>query len=302
MQYAVSEPNNETLRIEARFKNARLYNAIAAKSIPLSDDERIVSLHRINGPVKAFCELYEFQLTPVYELLNLKKSPFTVKHEYRDICSRLAAVLETEPDWLFPASLYDAKWPTLARDVDHERFVPLLTAKRENALALPPNQEDGILQAELRRIILSTLETLTPREEKVIKMRFGIDGDEYRLTDVAKEFGVTIERMRQIEAKALRKLRHKSRAHRLAQFLPDVECEYSENKNDATQEKPVDPNSQPDQAPDVLSWTPPSLEHARAMAVLVENLHHKGHLTDDIHRAYREHLRDWMTVLELVRA
>ena len=56
------------------------------------------------------------------------------------------------------------------------------------------------------------LKTLTPREEKVIKMRFGVgDGSEHTLEEVGQSFAVTRERIRQIEAKALRKLRHRSR-------------------------------------------------------------------------------------------
>jgi RNA polymerase primary sigma factor len=64
------------------------------------------------------------------------------------------------------------------------------------------------------------LKTLTPREEKIIKMRFGLeDGSEHTLEEVGQNFAVTRERIRQIEAKALRKLRHPSRSHRLRAFL-----------------------------------------------------------------------------------
>ena len=64
------------------------------------------------------------------------------------------------------------------------------------------------------------LNTLTPREERIIKMRFGLeDGTEYTLEEVGQNFGVTRERIRQIEAKALRKLRHPGRNRRLRAFL-----------------------------------------------------------------------------------
>jgi RNA polymerase primary sigma factor len=60
------------------------------------------------------------------------------------------------------------------------------------------------------------LRTLTPREERVIKMRFGLeDGSEHTLEEVGQSFQVTRERIRQIEAKALRKLRHPSRSRKL---------------------------------------------------------------------------------------
>ena len=68
----------------------------------------------------------------------------------------------------------------------------------------------------------SVLKTLTPREEKVIKMRFGVgDGSEHTLEEVGQNFAVTRERIRQIEAKALRKLRHPSRSRKLRAFLQD---------------------------------------------------------------------------------
>ncbi|HMZ79509.1 MAG TPA: sigma factor-like helix-turn-helix DNA-binding protein, partial [Acidobacteriota bacterium] len=66
--------------------------------------------------------------------------------------------------------------------------------------------------------------TLTPREEKVIKMRFGLDpgGSEHTLEEVGKHFAVTRERIRQIEAKALRKLRHPSRSRKLKSFMEGI--------------------------------------------------------------------------------
>ena len=71
------------------------------------------------------------------------------------------------------------------------------------------------------------LRTLTAREEKVIKMRFGLeDGSEHTLEEVGQSFAVTRERIRQIEAKALRKLRHPSRSRKLRAFLEGPTREY----------------------------------------------------------------------------
>ncbi|NLV50504.1 MAG: RNA polymerase sigma factor RpoD [Clostridiales bacterium] len=72
----------------------------------------------------------------------------------------------------------------------------------------------------LREQLMTVLQTLTPREEKVLRLRFGIeDGRTRTLEEVGKEFNVTRERIRQIEAKALRKLRHPSRSKKLKDFL-----------------------------------------------------------------------------------
>jgi RNA polymerase primary sigma factor len=79
---------------------------------------------------------------------------------------------------------------------------------------------DAVINLNLREQTAQVLKTLTPREEKIIKMRFGLeDGSEHTLEEVGQNFMVTRERIRQIEAKALRKLRHPSRSHRLRAFL-----------------------------------------------------------------------------------
>src|ERR1700722_16192844 len=81
---------------------------------------------------------------------------------------------------------------------------------------------DAVINLNLREQTAQVLKTLTPREEKIIKMRFGLeDGSEHTLEEVGQNFAVTRERIRQIEAKALRKLRHPSRSHRLRTFLED---------------------------------------------------------------------------------
>ena len=75
----------------------------------------------------------------------------------------------------------------------------------------------------LREELLKVLQTLTDREQKVLRLRFGLDDGRTRtLEEVGKEFNVTRERIRQIEAKALRKLRHPSRSKKLKDFLEDV--------------------------------------------------------------------------------
>ncbi|MFN7996208.1 MAG: RNA polymerase sigma factor RpoD [Bryobacteraceae bacterium] len=79
---------------------------------------------------------------------------------------------------------------------------------------------EAVINLNLREQTAQVLKTLTPREEKIIKMRFGLeDGSEHTLEEVGQNFAVTRERIRQIEAKALRKLRHPSRSHRLRTFL-----------------------------------------------------------------------------------
>lgn len=84
---------------------------------------------------------------------------------------------------------------------------------------------DTVASNDLKERVREVLKTLTPREEKVLKMRFGIDvASEHTLEEVGKDFSVTRERIRQIEVKALRKLRHPSRSKKLQSFF-DKELE-----------------------------------------------------------------------------
>jgi RNA polymerase primary sigma factor len=82
---------------------------------------------------------------------------------------------------------------------------------------------DAVISVNLKEYTSQVLRTLTPREERVIKMRFGLeDGSEHTLEEVGQSFQVTRERIRQIEAKALRKLRHPSRSRKLKAFVDGV--------------------------------------------------------------------------------
>jgi RNA polymerase primary sigma factor len=85
---------------------------------------------------------------------------------------------------------------------------------------------EAVININLKDQTASVLQTLTDREEQVIRMRFGIgDGSEHTLEEVGQRFSVTRERIRQIEAKALRKLRHPSRTRKLKTFLENMSKE-----------------------------------------------------------------------------
>ena len=83
-----------------------------------------------------------------------------------------------------------------------------------------PSPEDNAILSELKTAITASLATLTPREERVLRKRFGIGlPTDYTLNEIGKGFSVTTERIRQIEAKALRKLKHPSGRRHLVNFL-----------------------------------------------------------------------------------
>ena len=92
----------------------------------------------------------------------------------------------------------------------------------ETLVATTPEPEGCAMQRALREVLGRQLATLPPKDAEVLRMRFGLDdGDDRTLEEVGQAYGVTRERIRQIEAKALRKLRHPSRADSLRPFLPD---------------------------------------------------------------------------------
>ncbi len=99
---------------------------------------------------------------------------------------------------------------------------------------------DTVANSDLKERVREVLKTLTPREEKVLKMRFGIDvASEHTLEEVGKDFSVTRERIRQIEVKALRKLRHPSRSKKLLTFFEkelDLGNENQQNDSDEDDE------------------------------------------------------------------
>ena len=83
-----------------------------------------------------------------------------------------------------------------------------------------PSPEDDAILSELKLATTAALGNLKPREERVLRKRFGIGlPTDYTLEEIGKEFSVTTERIRQIEAKALRKLKHPSRSRHLVNFL-----------------------------------------------------------------------------------
>lgn len=83
-----------------------------------------------------------------------------------------------------------------------------------------PDAEDVVATAELKKVVTEVLSTLKPREEYVLRKRFGIGlAKDYTLEEVGQEFCVTRDRIRQIEAKALRKLKHPSKSEKLLSLL-----------------------------------------------------------------------------------
>jgi RNA polymerase primary sigma factor len=116
----------------------------------------------------------------------------------------------------------------LVNDASVENDTPLLDFISENNSIYEETEvfgdtstvEDEVLKKALKKEISSILKTLTPREEKILRLRYGLDDDTPRtLEEIGKIFNLTRERIRQIESKALRKLRHPRRANHLKEYI-----------------------------------------------------------------------------------
>ena len=120
-------------------------------------------------------------------------------------------------------SRYTAICKILAEDDFKEEFETVPLESVYDLVDDGPTAEDAVNLSELKTEITKILAKLTPKEERVLRKRFGIGlGADYTLEEIGKEFSVTRNRIREIEAKALRKLKHASRSRNLRKFLPDA--------------------------------------------------------------------------------
>ena len=176
------------LRIEARFKNARLYQAIQAAAIPDRRDYR--GAFSGGRRVSAFCRVHLLPYEVVQALIRLQIHPLrrpthpppdqtSARPDYRAICYRLASILDAPLHDLFPLDLYTRQWPkAVAVEVPLTSFCRLQEAPPE-ALMLPPSQEEDVHNHELQTLILDAVERLSPREQNVITRRFGLHGESF---------------------------------------------------------------------------------------------------------------------------
>ena len=148
---------------------------------------------------------------------TFKKYPTPLEAE------RLAKALNTTVEILFPKWLEELKDKRTSVVTTHLVTERILDHPELKALPSPDSMEkveDKIDQELLKGKLGSALDTLLDREKKVLKLRYGLEnGRQLSLEDTGREFGVTRERIRQIEAKALRKLRKPTRTKQLKGFL-----------------------------------------------------------------------------------
>ena len=192
--------NAKDYRVELRVKNNLLLKKI--------EDEGFVS-------ISDFCRKNNFSVSSVTAYANFRKAPINKNGSWSDAFSRIAKSLRCLPEDICPPQHLRKilKKNKASFEMDAGDVALLLTGSSEDAAPLI----DHILRDESAKIINEMLLSLTPREERVLRMRYGLteDGGERTLEEVGKEFSVIRERIRQIEAKALRKLKHPVRSRNL---------------------------------------------------------------------------------------
>lgn len=174
---------------------------------------------RLGMSQSKFVEAAQISLSRYRELELLRASPQNSDGSWKDVALALSAFHAVEPEELFPEAVLAVKQPSLVRKIDGLDLRQLMTTHQHRMIEGPAEVYDRL---ETGKQITRSLATLSPREEKVIRLRFGFDGDgEHTLDEVSEKLGVTRERIRQVEAKGLRKLRHPERAKKLEPFMLD---------------------------------------------------------------------------------
>lgn len=179
----------------------------------------------------AFARAIGLNAGTLNDLVAMRKAPIGLSGEFT---AEAKAVMEALG--ACPTDLWSEKQMTTTLrknsggfEIDQVQVQALLESQVE-AMMLP-DPCDALEQKELADRVNEQLETLTPRERSVISQRFGIGcKSESTLEEVGQRFGVASERVRQIEAKALRKLRHPTRRNRLLEAAPEDVCRFDQAK------------------------------------------------------------------------
>lgn len=207
------------LLVISKFKNSRLYRILQTKKL------------------REWAEITQVSIGGLCGYASLTKSPFRNSstqnrkcsgyrdalpiHEFLPSALRIAFAMSVTPEWLFPVDLYSLHLPRqVEREYDSSTILTLQSAAAHNLLPSPAPLEDHVSARELRQSLLVQLSQMRPREEAIIKMRFGLDGKgERTLDELAAIFGVHRNRIQQIEIRVLRILRHPSHSKHLKEFF-----------------------------------------------------------------------------------
>lgn len=169
--------------------------------------------------VSQFCVQNGMAKTQLTELITFRTPPLTKEGEFREPAKKLMEGLCALPTELWTAEqlTMELKRNTSTKEVNLDAMLSVLGINAEEALQMiePPKPDEVLEEKEKAEVVSEMLDSLTPREARVLRMRFGIGCDEHTLEEVGKKLGVTRERIRQMEVRALRKMKHPSRSELL---------------------------------------------------------------------------------------
>ena len=212
------EPVNE-YRIKVTVRNNLILNAIEGAGYK---------------SLASFCRASGMSQTALGQLISLRQPPLNIDGEFSLLAKKLMEELCALPTdlWTSEQLTLRLKRNSAERDVSAEGMRAALGMHAEELLELmkPDDPDDAVLKHEMVDVVGEQLDSLTPRESKVLRMRYGIGCEEHTLEEVGVMFDVTRERIRQIEAKALRKLKKPERARSLRELLPDFNGHPREEK------------------------------------------------------------------------
>jgi len=200
------------IRIIARFKNDNLRQARLNVGLTIEKISKMLGMNR--------SIYYDWEGFRRYPFSPDKEANNSNQIKSQERAKKLEKILKMPYEDLFPIEYRQAVNLKLGKPIEKIfEHLELPESYIEKNLLLP-SPEDIYEKIELKEITKKALESLTEKEAKVLKMRFGLeDENEYTLEEVARQFKVTKERIRQIEAKALRKLKHPIRNRKLRTFL-----------------------------------------------------------------------------------
>lgn len=195
-------------RLEVKVKNNNIL-----KRIEEAGYKTVGEFCRLNNKINWNSRIGEF--------INLKASPLMANGDFYPQVYEMSDLLNCSPEDLFNETQLQTALETNKRTLEvNEAEMKFMLSNMKEPLLL----ENQIHADRLSETIADVLKELTPREAKVIKLRFGLDGlGPQTLEEVGKVFDVSKDRIRQIESKALKKMRHPSRSKELRKWTRDYE-------------------------------------------------------------------------------
>ena len=205
------------LEVTVQVRNNRLKERRRALGLTLSQFAKVIG---VSGGDYAHLEALR---TSPYR--SEKAQARTQRHEpWRGISRKLAAYYGVTCEELFPDSVLDVKNATIVRRLDGDDCRALMSANEQRMIEAPDVQHD---REEKNALLRDMVRALPPRDAQVIRLRFGMDGeDEHPLSDVAVVMGLSVERVRQMEKRALRSMRRPAVSNKLRPFVPREENHY----------------------------------------------------------------------------